>query len=156
MLRFTPAWQVRGLFSCTGNSLKPPALSKTQQTTAGRMLAYGGMSKGRLRRFFPSAEVFGTFCVKKYSKNDNWKNKRQLIKGKLYWRIENTHSCYYTIPRSTLVIFACEPRTTRPTIPGGTRATLFNRSQTSVAPHKDTTSPHCRKKCQKSLIDTIF
>ena len=35
------------------------------------MHTYGGMSKGCLRRFFPSAEVFGTFCVKKYSKNDN-------------------------------------------------------------------------------------
>ena len=31
------------------------------------------MSKGCLRRFFPSAEVFGTFCVKKYSKNDKRK-----------------------------------------------------------------------------------
>ena len=48
-----------------------------------RMHTYGGMSKGCLRRFFPSAEVFGTFCVKKYSKNDNRKNIRQQVKGKL-------------------------------------------------------------------------
>ena len=49
-----------------------------------RVLTYGGMSKGCLRRFFPSAEVFGTFCVKKYSKNDNKKNIRQQVKGKSY------------------------------------------------------------------------
>ena len=54
-----------------------------------RMLAYGGMSKGRLWRFFPSAEVFGTFCVKKYSKNDNKKNIQQQVKGKSYWRTQD-------------------------------------------------------------------
>ena len=70
-----------------------------------RMLAYGGMSKGRLWRFFPSAEVFGTFCVKKYSKNDNNKNTRQQIKGKvnqgiiilLYQSCVTTVNFYWTI-----------------------------------------------------------
>ena len=56
-----------------------------------RMLAYGGMSKGRLWRFFPSAEVFGTFCVKKYSKNDNKKNIQQQVKGKSYWRTQDLY-----------------------------------------------------------------
>ena len=66
------------------NSAAPCKQAKAWSGKQGpdRMLAQGGMSKGRLRRFFPSAEVFGTFCVKKYSKNDNKKNKRQQIKGK--------------------------------------------------------------------------
>ena len=44
-------------------------------------------SPGRL--FFQRAEVFSTFCVKKYSKNDNKKNIQQQVKGKFCFRIHD-------------------------------------------------------------------